>query len=114
MKTIIIGLLFLAGTAYAVTTNPASNATADSANTPLTIIYRDASGNFAAGQATFAGTVNSAQVGHASKTIAQLQVIVPGAKGDSYFCSDCSPAKLVVSTGTAAGNFADAVGGTFK
>jgi len=113
MKTIIFGLMFLAATGYAVTTNPASNATADSANTPLTIIYRDSSGNFVAGQATLAGTVNSAQVGHASKTLAQLQALA-AAVGDSYYCSNCSPAKIVVATGTAAGNFADAVGGTFK
>lgn len=56
----------------------------------------------------------SAGVDHTSKTIAQLQAIVPTASGETYYCSDCSPKKLVVSTGTSAGNFADAVGAVFK
>lgn len=111
---VIIGLLLaVAAKVGAVTTNPASNATADSANTPLTIIYRDAAGAFSAGIASLSGLVMSGPVGHQSRTVAQLQAIVP-ALGDSYYCSDCSPKKLVVSTGTSAGNFADAVGGAFK
>lgn len=48
-----------------------------------------------------------------NQTIAQLLAIVP-AIGDTYFCTNCSPAKIVVATGTAVGNFADAVGGPFK
>ena len=50
----------------------------------------------------------------ASKTAAQLVATVPTAAGQAYFCSDCSPAKIVVSTGTAAGNFAAADGGAFE
>lgn len=49
-----------------------------------------------------------------SRTIAQLILIVPTAAGQSYYCSNCSPAKAVISTGTSAGNFADMAGGTFK
>lgn len=49
-----------------------------------------------------------------SRSKAQLQAIVPGAVGESYYCSDCSPKKNVVSTGTSAGNFADPAGGEFK
>lgn len=48
-----------------------------------------------------------------SQTIAQLQAATP-VVGDTYTCSNCSPVKLVVATGTSAGNFADAVGGAFK
>ncbi|HCC48813.1 MAG TPA: hypothetical protein DEQ38_11965 [Elusimicrobia bacterium] len=49
-----------------------------------------------------------------SKTLAALQALVPASKGETYFCETCVPPKIVVSTGTAAGNFADAVGGTFE
>jgi hypothetical protein len=48
------------------------------------------------------------------RTMAQLLLVSPGAVGEVYFCSNCTPAKMVVSTGTAAGNFSDAVGGTFQ
>ncbi len=48
-----------------------------------------------------------------SRNMAQLLGITP-AVGDVYYCSDCSPAKVVVATGTSSGNFADATGGTFK
>jgi len=49
-----------------------------------------------------------------SRTKAQLNAITPGSVGETYFCSDCSPAKIVVSTGGSAANFADAAGGPFK
>lgn len=49
-----------------------------------------------------------------SRTMPQLLLIAPGAAGELYFCSNCSPAKVVVSTGTGAGNFAAADGGTFQ
>lgn len=54
------------------------------------------------------------RVGLYSRTIAQLQAITPTAVGQMYYCNNCSPLKAVVSTGTSAGNFADAAGGTFK
>lgn len=53
-------------------------------------------------------------IGHYSRTIAQLLAITPSQVGVTYFCNSCSPAKLVVSTGTSAGNFADAIGGPFQ
>jgi hypothetical protein len=44
-----------------------------------------------------------------------LQTTAPGAVGVVYFCSNCNPAgKILVSTGMAAGNFADAAGGPFQ
>ncbi len=48
-----------------------------------------------------------------SRTLAQLLTTTPSV-GDTYFCATCSPAKIVTGTGTSAGNFADAVGGSFK
>lgn len=48
------------------------------------------------------------------RTLVQLQATVPTDQGQTYFCTTCSPLKLVVSTGTAIGNFADAAGGVFK
>lgn len=49
-----------------------------------------------------------------SRTVTYLQGYVPVAVGEAFYCNNCSPAKIVVSTGTSAGNFADAVGATFK
>ncbi|MDE2490834.1 MAG: hypothetical protein KGM24_08295 [Elusimicrobia bacterium] len=49
-----------------------------------------------------------------SDTLATLQALAPSAVGQVYYCSNCVPPKVVVATGTAAGNFADAVGGTFQ
>lgn len=51
---------------------------------------------------------------YSNRTKAQLNAITPIVQGESYYCSDCSPKKVVVSTGTGARNFADFVGGTFK
>ena len=98
---------------HAITANPASGVTADSAATALTVVYRDTNAATALGATTFSGKINPF-----SQTIAQLRLIVPAA-GDSYFCSNCTGAvgatgKIVVATGTSAGNFADAAGGAFK
>lgn len=49
-----------------------------------------------------------------SRTMAQLLGVAPDAVGIQYFCNNCIPPKTVVSTGTSAGNFASAVGGTFE
>jgi len=49
-----------------------------------------------------------------SRSMAQLLAITPTVVGQQYFCNDCSPTKIVVSTGTSQGNFADAVGGAFE
>lgn len=49
-----------------------------------------------------------------SRTMAQLLAITPSQVGVQYFCNNCTPAKMVVSTGTSAGNFADIMGGTFQ
>lgn len=53
-------------------------------------------------------------LGSYSRTMAQLLAIAPSAVGQQYFCNNCTPAKMVVSTGTSAGNFADIMGGTFQ
>ncbi|GAB4033229.1 MAG: hypothetical protein Fur0012_12650 [Elusimicrobiota bacterium] len=109
---------------------------ATSANTANRIVMRDASGNFSAGTITASlngnatsatsatsatnatnvsgGTVSSSTVRLISRTKANLLTTTPGAVGEIYYCIDCSPAKIVVSTGTSAGNFADAVGGLFQ
>jgi hypothetical protein len=97
----------------ALTMNPASNALADSADTAQTIVVRDGSGNFAANTVSLDGPLQPK-----SKTLAQLQALVPAA-GDVYFCSNCTGSlgatgKILVATGTSAGNFADAAGGIFK
>lgn len=53
-------------------------------------------------------------IGSYSRTMAQLLAITPLQVGVQYFCNNCTPAKMVVSTGTAAGNFADIMGGAFQ
>lgn len=48
------------------------------------------------------------------RTIAQLLTITPTYEGEQFYCSNCSPKKTVVSTGTATGNWAAADGGAFQ
>lgn len=84
------------------------------ANSALVGAQYTKSGTSAGGTCQAVPVLNAAgTVTLPNKTIAQLLAITP-VKGDPYFCTDCSPAKIVVATGTAAGNFADAVGGAFK
>ena len=59
------------------------------------------------------GVVSNNLIQYYSRSKAQITAITPTAVGQAYFCNDCSPLKLVVSTGTAAGNFASVDGGTF-
>jgi hypothetical protein len=49
------------------------------------------------------------KLGLAVKTKAELALITP-AVGDVYFCSDTTPARIAVATGTSAGNFGDSMG----
>jgi len=58
-------------------------------------------------------TIVGGGVNFYSRSIAQLLAISP-VLGDTYFCNTCSPLKIVIGTGTSAGNFADPAGGTFK
>ena len=46
-----------------------------------------------------------------NRTWAQLQATTPTAKGQMYFCTDCSPAKIAVSNGFGLGNFSNVQGG---
>ena len=49
------------------------------------------------------------------KTKAELKTgTAPVAEGEIYYCSDCVPKKIAVSTGTSVGQFADAMGGTIN
>lgn len=48
------------------------------------------------------------------KSKAQLNTIVPNRVGLAYYCSDCSPKKVVISTGTAKANWANIDGGAFQ
>ena len=65
-------------------------------------------------QVPLVNVTGSGGLGSYSRTLAQLQAITPFGVGEMYFCNNCTPAKMVVSTGTAAGNFADIMGGTFQ
>lgn len=104
----IVGLIMATGIGYAITVNPASAVTADSANTGLTIPYRDTSGAFAMGALAATSVVASAQVGPVrtySRTKAAFDALVPTVVGEIYFCSDCSTPNLCISTGTAISQF---------
>lgn len=86
----IASLFVIASISYAITVNPASNVTADSANTATTIVLRDANGSFAAGQFI-----------PLSQTATQISTLVPLATGAVVFNS--THPSLCVSTGTTAG-----------
>lgn len=76
-KLIALVLMVLAVRAYSESVNPASNVTADSANTPGTIVYRDSSGNFSAGAITITSIANAGQTALQVLTTAQLVTTVP-------------------------------------
>ncbi len=60
-----------------------------------------------------AGITANGLIALGSLSVAQLLGTVCGLPCTAY-CNNCSPKKMVISTGSAAGNFADAVGGAFK
>jgi len=108
---VVAASLIVAGlveTGKAVTVNPASAVTADSANTALTIPYRDASGNFAAG--TITANVTSVDGGLTVPTYSStsLRLITPTYIAEDFWIITAS-GKLggrCVSTGTALGQVA--------
>ena len=51
--------------------------------------------------------VTTGFVSFATNTKASLKLMAPSAIGQMVFCSDCSVATIMISTGTAAGNFAN-------
>lgn len=90
----IIGLIFATGIGYAITINPASNALADSVNTALTIIYRDAN-------AQIEGLKFSTGFTPLIRTKAQFDALTGLSVGQTYLCSDCTiPYSVCVATGT--------------
>ena len=56
----------------------------------------------------------SANVHFPIKTLAQLQQIKPDKEGEAYYCSTCSPKKVVVSVGTSVGDFLAIDGSAFN
>ncbi len=67
------------------------------------------SGTMTSSTFTLTGTLT-----YKSLTKLQLTNTTPGSVGMSFYCSDCTPKKVVVSTGTSIKNFADMAGGEFK
>ena len=100
---------FLTYRAMGETANPASNVTADTEATAGTVVLRHSS----TGASSLGGLTLTGGIGFYSRTIAQLLAITPSAVGQAYYCSDCSPKKAVISTGTSVGNFAAIDGGNF-
>lgn len=116
----LAALFALAGVSYSITVNPASNALADSAATGLTIIYRDASGDFASNIATLSSLVTGGVSSSGSvaltggyvkpypRTLAQIQAITPatGDLGGFVTCTNCAIAySLCVATGATVQGF---------
>jgi len=72
---------------------------------------------YGVGRSTYSptgGLALSGPLGASSKSVAQLGAITPTAAGEVYYCNNCAPPKLVVSTGTSVANFADIMGGVFQ
>lgn len=76
-KTAFLALLILgiAVASYAIRVNPGSQASGDSDNTAETLVYRDASGNFAAGTITAAAITATAAGGSMLSYAPTTQVI---------------------------------------
>ena len=71
MKKVIFGFavaVAFAGTSYAITANPASNVSADSAATPFTLPYRDSTGAFD----MISGAIDTAKLGTDSVTSVKI------------------------------------------
>ena len=125
MKKTMVTIAFvfsLAVTVSALRVNPGSNASGDSANTALTLVYRDASGDFAAAKitaTTLEVTGTTTNTGAVTLSTATLTgglglAVKPktffgaavGVIGRSYLCSDCTIAYSVcVGTGTGTGDW---------
>lgn len=105
---IIVGLLY--ANLQAITVNPASNVTADSANTGLTIIYRDSNGDFSSRDVSVRSIIpsntTSSRLHLVALTTTQLLTTVPAAIGDFYAAVNDNGDTLqhiCVSSGTGAG-----------
>ncbi|MBI4802233.1 MAG: hypothetical protein HY796_06880 [Elusimicrobia bacterium] len=77
--------------------------------------FTNASGNYSVVISTTGKVSVGGALRLASKTKAELYLIAPAEVGEMYFCTTCvaaSTKQIVVSTGTSAGNFSDAMGGS--
>ncbi len=101
MKKIIaaffVGLMFATGIGYAITVNPASAVTADSAATALTIPYRDANGAFSAGVVTVTGVITSGPLQLATLTTTQLSLRADP-DGSTFWAQESVGGVLVTNT----------------
>jgi len=115
--------------AFSTTLDVAGN-TYLAAGTLYTSTFTVADGKWAA--AGFVGPLTGAVTGAASsnvlkagdtmtgqfvlyaRNIGQAVALAPAAVGASIYCSDCVPPKVLIGTGTFAGNWADAVGALLK
>lgn len=68
----------------------------------------------ASSNALKAGDTMTGQLVLYARNIGQAVALAPAAVGASIYCSDCVPPKVLIGTGTSAGNWADAVGAEFK
>ena len=104
---IIVGLLY--ANLQAITVNPASNVTADSASTGLTIIYRDSNADFSSRDVSVRSIIPSDTTSSRSHlvtlTTTQMLNTTPGAVGDLYVAVTDSGVlnKLCMSSGTTTG-----------
>lgn len=70
-------------------------------------------GGTVSGATTLSTTTLNWGLGLKSITLVQAQLTVP-VIGRAFYCSNCVPPKVLIGTGTSAGNWADAVGAVFK
>ncbi len=95
-------------------TGAASAATLNTGNGAYELFKMDQNVDTTASPSFVAATISGGALFLWPRTKAQLNAITPSVLGQTYMCSDCVPAKIVVSTGTGIANFAAAGGGTFE
>lgn len=77
--------------------------------------FADGSFSMYNSSSTIPFSINTVGTKLAAHTIAELCTAYPKqGTGEVYYCSNCSPPKVVVSTGAVSCQFSDAIGGTFK
>lgn len=92
---------------------PTGNVNLSTVTTAINLMF-PLTGGTVSGATTLSTTTLNWAIDFKSITIAQAKLIVPAIGRTGFFCTNCVPPKILVGTGTSAGNWSDAVGAGFK